>query len=116
MVPLASRVRLLAVVSRHQHAAILRTVNTPRRRRRRRPDSICKGQSRHRRLPPDKPANAHDGPGAAANNLQRRSPKQAVNPGADTWSEPPLLLYRHQLPQDGARGEHADEPAQAGVD
>ena len=55
LVPLASWFRLLAFVSRYQHPAIVRAIDTPRRRRRRRSDSVSQGQGRHRCLPSHQP-------------------------------------------------------------
>lgn len=87
LVPLTSRVRLLALIRRHQHATIVRTTHPPRRRRRRRSHSIRQRQSRHRCLPPHKPANTHDGPRTATNNLQSRSSQQTIHPSADPRPE-----------------------------
>lgn len=85
-------------------------------RRRGRPHPVGQGQGRHRCLPPNQPANPHDGSRAPPNHIQRRPPQQAFDPSPYPRPEPPLLLNRHQLPKDCAGGEHADEPAQARLD
>ncbi len=45
----------------------------------------------------DQPTNNDAWPGAQTNHIQPRSPQQAFNTGADTWSEQTLLLHSHQL-------------------
>jgi hypothetical protein len=47
LVPLSSGVWLLAVLGRYQHPTELRAAHTPRRCRRRRPNPVRQGQSRH---------------------------------------------------------------------
>ena len=116
MVPLASRVRVLALVRRHQYPAIIRAADPPRRRRRCRPDTVSQGKGRHRCLPAHQPAFDGHGPGTAADDVEFGPSQQAVHPGADTWPQPALLQYRHQLSENGPRGEHAHEPAQARMD
>ena len=116
LVPLASGLRVLAVVRGHQHAAVLRAAHAARRRGGGGSDPVGQGQGGDRRLPADQPADAHDGPRAAADDVEPGPPEQAVDPGPHPRPEPALLQHRHQLPEDGAGGEHADEPAQAGVD
>jgi len=87
LVPFPSRLRLLALLRRHQHATILRAAHPPCRRRSRRPHPIRQGQSRHRRLPPHRPPNPHDGPGTSTNNLQPGPPEQTQHSSSDTRLE-----------------------------
>lgn len=116
MVPLSPRFRMLALFSRYQHTAIVRTTHTACCRRRRGSHSISQGQSRHRCFPTDQPSNTHDGSRTASNHIQHWSPQQAFYSSSHPRSQQALLQHRDQLQEDWPGGEHAHEPSQARLD
>ncbi|EJK62975.1 hypothetical protein THAOC_16395, partial [Thalassiosira oceanica] len=116
VVPLPPRVRVLAVVDGHQHAKLVRGPQREGSGACRRPHPERQGEGRHRLLPADQPADDDDGTGAEAVHVEHRAPQQAVDPGAHPRAQPALLLHRHRLPQERARGADAHEPAQAELD
>ena len=69
LVPFTSRFRLLAFLRRYQHATVLRTAHTTRRRRRHRPHPVRQGQSRDRCLQIDQPTDSHAWSGASTNDV-----------------------------------------------
>lgn len=106
---LSARVWLLALQRRHQHTAIIRATEPARRGSGRRPDSVRQGQGRHRCVPADQPEQHDDGSRTTTNDEQHRTSKQADDPELDSRPEQTLLQHCHQLQEDGAGAEHAEQ-------